>query len=53
MASRRDFFAPKISDEDVATVQRSTNYVRALFEAIQKRHGEDATRKLFAPMAVR
>jgi hypothetical protein len=40
---------PKISDEHVATVQRSTNYVRALFEAIQKRHGEDTTRKLFAP----
>jgi hypothetical protein len=40
---------PKISDEHVATVQRSTNYVRALFEAIQKRHGDDTARKLFAP----
>jgi hypothetical protein len=40
---------PKISDEDVATVQRSTNYVRALFEAIEKRYGEDASRKIFAP----
>lgn len=49
MASRWDFFGRKISDEDVATVQRSTNYVRAVFEAIQKRHGEDTTRKLFAP----
>jgi hypothetical protein len=40
---------PKISDEHVATVQRSTNYVRALFEAIQNRHSEDTARKLFAP----
>ena len=40
---------PKISDEHVATVQRSTNYVTVLFEAIRKRHGEDTTRKLFAP----
>jgi hypothetical protein len=40
---------PKISDEHVATVLRSTNYVRALFEAIEKRYGEDTTRKLFAP----
>ena len=40
---------PKISDEDVATVQRCTNYVRALFEAILKRHTEDTARKLFAP----
>ena len=40
---------PKISDEHVATVQRSTDYVRALFEAIEKRHGEDAARKIFAP----
>jgi len=40
---------PKISDEHVATVQRSTNYVRALFEAIQKRHSEDTARELFAP----
>jgi hypothetical protein len=39
---------PKISDEHVATVQRSTNYVRALFEAIKKRYGEDAARKIFA-----
>jgi hypothetical protein len=40
---------PKISDEHVETVLRSTNDVRALFEAIQKRHGEDTARKLFAP----
>jgi hypothetical protein len=40
---------PKISDEHVATVQRSTNYVGALFVAIQKRHGEDTARKMFAP----
>ena len=40
---------PKISDEHVATVQRATNYVRALFEAFEKRFGEDTTRKLFAP----
>ena len=40
---------PKISDEHVATVQRSANYVWALFEAIQKRHTEDTARKLFAP----
>jgi hypothetical protein len=40
---------PKISDEHVSTVQRSTNYVRALFEAILKRHSEDTARELFAP----
>ena len=40
---------PKISDEHVATVLRSTNYVRALFEAIQKRHSDDTARRLFAP----
>jgi len=40
---------PKISDEHVETVLRSTNYVRALFEAIQNRHSEDTARKLFAP----
>jgi hypothetical protein len=40
---------PKISDEHVATVQRSANYVWALFEAIRKRHGEDTARKLVAP----
>ena len=39
---------PKISDEHVATVQRSTNYVTVLFEAIRKRHGEDTARKMFA-----
>ena len=40
---------PKISDQHVATVQRSTNYVRALFDAILKRHSEDTARELFAP----
>jgi hypothetical protein len=40
---------PKISDEHVATVSRSKDYVWALFEAIQKHHGEDTARKIFAP----
>jgi hypothetical protein len=40
---------PKISDEHVATVERSTNYVRALFEAIEKCHSEDTARKVFEP----
>jgi hypothetical protein len=49
MMDRKYIPPPKISDEHVATVQRSANYVWALFEAIQKRYGEDAARKLFAP----
>ena len=57
MAGRRDFFGPKISDEDVATVQRSTNYVRARANAamlgssalgeIVKQLGEDFQIDLF------